>query len=51
MLDDIGEIAGVIGVPVVHFRGNRRGRRNNSPPQLGQRPLIASVQALQKVHS
>jgi len=32
-------------------RGNLRGRRNNSPPQLGQRPLIASAQALQKVHS
>ena len=51
MLDDIGEIAGVIGVAIVHLRGNRRGRRNNSPPQLGQRVPIVSVQAVQKVHS
>ena len=50
MLDDIGEIAGMVGVAIIHL-GNRRGRCSNSPPQLGQRPLIASVQALQNVHS
>jgi hypothetical protein len=49
MLDDIRKIAGMIRVAVIH--GPRRGRRSNSPPQLGQRPLIASVQAVQNVHS
>jgi hypothetical protein len=29
----------------------RRGRGSSSPPQLGQRPLISSVQVGQKVHS
>jgi len=29
----------------------RLGRESNSPPQLGQRPPIASAQSTQKVHS
>jgi hypothetical protein len=29
----------------------RRGRRTSSPPQFGQTASIASVQALQNVHS
>ena len=51
MLDDIGEISGVIGVAIIHVRGSLRGRRSNSPPQLGQRPPIALVQVLQNVYS
>jgi hypothetical protein len=50
MLHHIGEISGVIGVAVIHFL-IRRGRGWSSPPQLGQRPPIASVQGAQKVHS
>ena len=30
---------------------DRRGRATSSPPQLGQRPFIASVQPRQNVHS
>jgi len=40
MLDDVCEVSRVIGVPIIHVRGNLRGRRSNSPPQLGQRPPI-----------
>jgi hypothetical protein len=29
----------------------RRGRGSNSPPQLGQRPFMASEQSAQNVHS
>jgi hypothetical protein len=38
-------------VPPVAGVALRRGRGSSSPPQLGQRPLIWSVQAGQKVHS
>jgi hypothetical protein len=50
MLHHIGEVSGVKGMAVVHFL-IRRGRGCNSPPQFGQRPFIASVQDMQKVHS
>jgi hypothetical protein len=33
------------------LRAFRRGRGSNSPPQFGQRPVIASAQSAQKVHS
>jgi hypothetical protein len=51
MLDDVGKVSRVIGVPVVHDFLARRGRGSNSPPQFGQRPFTASVQDVQKVHS
>src|SRR4051812_30385209 len=47
----VREIAGVIGMPVIHSRFTRRGRRTSLPPQLGQMYFISSLHALQKVHS
>jgi hypothetical protein len=49
MFHHVGEISRVIGVPVVHDL--RRGRGTSSPPQLGHRPFIVTLQALQNVHS
>src|SRR5665213_2268145 len=50
MLHHIGEVPGVIGVAIIHFL-TRFGRGWSSPPQLGQRPSIASPHVAQKVHS
>ena len=51
VLEHVREIAGVIGVAIVQARFIRRGRASNSPPQLGQRPPIASLHGAQNVHS